>query len=246
MALDRSKLVAPNVSRNLAATRSGNVFTNVPENATVRYRFLPTVHPEGIIWYLSANHFKMKEQDEEGKDRGIAIACNDTHGDGDCWLCKLQAALARHGDGAEKKIAKEIKANTRYNAQVLIAEKENGITTYFGPKILGLPKGASEKVSQILQNQDQWDQPLFTDPDKGQDILIGRKGKGFQTEYSVDRSGDIISLDECFPDWEKRFLEDMEGALGLRIMTNEEMKEAAQYTFGDALDWEELEAKYGL
>jgi len=248
MALNRENIVKPNVAANLNATRSNNLFVNVPDNASVRYRFLPTVHPEGIIWYPSANHFKLKEAAEEAgeQDRGIAVACNDIHGTGDCYLCRLNVTLKKFGDKQEKAIGKGIYANPRYNAQVLVGEMDAaGEVTYFGPRILGLPKGASEDVSQLIKTMDMMRQTSFLDVEKGQDVIITTTGSGLKKRYKIDRSGEPANLDEVYPTWEKVFIEDMEDALGLRRLTNEEMKAAAQYTFGDQLDWEEL-AEHGL
>lgn len=248
MALNRDNIVKPNVAANLDATRSSNLFENVPDNATVRYRFLPTVHPDGVIWYPVKNHFKLKEAAEEAgeQDRGIAIACNDLHGEGNCYLCRLNVTLKKHGDKAEKAIGKGIYANPRYHAQVMVGEmSSDGKVTYHGPRILGLPKGASEDVSQLIKTMDMMHQPIFTDVEKGQDVIISTTGSGLKKRYKVDRSGEIMNLDEIIPDWGDRFIEDMDDALGLKRATNEEMKAIAQYTFGDQLDWEEL-AGYGL
>ena len=247
MGLDRSKLITPNVARNIAATQKGKVFENVPQDASRRYRFYPTQDPDGLIWYPTTNHFKLKEAtDEEGKTRGIAIGCNDDHGEeGDCYMCKVATYLARHGDKMQKKIAKDIKCNTRYNAQVAVAEKTPDGIIYFGPRILGLPKGASESVSKVMQNQEEWKQPLFTDVTEGQDLILGRTGTGYDTKYSIDRSGENLNLDEIMPGWDDDFIDDMYDALGLRIITNEQQKSVLKFTFSDTLDWDLL-AEAGL
>ncbi len=248
MGLDRSKLVTPNVARNIAATQKGKVFENVPQDATRRYRFYPTLDPDGLIWYVTTNHFKLKEAtDEEGKTRGVAIACNNEHGEeGDCYLCRVQVALSRHGDKALKAIGKSIKCNSRYNAQVAVAEKTPEGIIYFGPRILGLPKGASEAVAEVMKNQEEWNQPLFTDVKEGQDLLIGRTGTGFDTKYKVDRSGENLDLDVIMPEWGDDFIDDMFEALGLRILTNEQQKATLKFSFGDSIDWDMLAEDFGL
>ncbi len=250
MGLNRESIVKPNVAANLDATRSNNIFTKVPDNSTVRYRFLPTNDPDGRLWYTAAQHFKMKEAAEEAgeKPRGIAPACNNYHGEGDCYLCKLNVTLKRHGDSAEKEIGKSIYANPRFNAQVLIAEvAEDKSLKYRGPFILGLPKGASDTISQLLANMDKYGQPDFADVKQGQDLIITTTGgSGLSKRYSIDRSADLKDLDVIFPEWEEKFIEDMNEKQGLRIMTNEEMKQAAMFTFGDQLDWEELASSFGL
>lgn len=243
MALDRSKLVKPSVQANLNATKSKEVFIKVDENATMRVRFLPTTHPEGILTYTTASHFKLKEETDDGGTKGMALACLEEHGDEPCYLCELQQKL-RNGDRAEKKIANMINPSIRYNYQVLVAEKQGDGTWKYGkkPKILGLPKTAHQDLAQLLSNMELMGQPDYSDIEKGQDILITRTGTGKDTRYRIDRTGEMTNLDEVFPEWEGAFIEDMWDALNLRVFSREQQKQAAQFTFADEIDWEKMQA----
>ena len=117
---------------------------------------------------------------------------------------------------------------------------------YHGPKLLGLPKGASEDVANIIKNMDMTGEPDFTDITEGQDLLIGRTGTGFNTKYRVDRTGLKTSLDDLFPEWEEKFIEDVNDALGLKIVTPEEQKAALMFTYGDVIDWEKYADEFGV
>jgi len=250
MGLDRSTLQKPNVQANLSATKSKDIFVKVDENATMRVRFLPTNHPEGILTYTTVSHFKLKEETEDGGSKGMALACLEEHGaEGhtDCYICDLIKGLDRSGDKTHKKIAKAMKPSIRYNYQVLVAEKQNDGTWKYGkPKILGLPKTAHEDLAQLLANMEMMGQPDYTDIEKGQDILISRSGTGVNTKYRVDRTGEQVSLDEVYPGWDNDFIEDMWGALNLRVFTREQQKSAAQFTYADEIDWEQMQDEFGL
>lgn len=248
MGLDRSTLQKPNVQANLSATKSKDVFIKVDENATMRVRFLPTNHPEGILTYTTVSHFKLKEETEDGATKGMALACRQEHADDEsCYICDLIRALDRSGDKGHKKIAKMLKPSIRYNYQVLVAEKQNDGTWKYGkPKILGLPKTAHEDLAQLLANMEMMGQPDYADIEKGQDILISRTGSGVNTKYRIDRTGEMTNLDEVHPEWDSQFIEDMWDALNLRVFTREQQKAAAQFTFPDEIDWEQMAEEYGL
>lgn len=225
----------PNVKANMDSTKSDKIFVNVKEDTTVRFRFLPPGNKDGVLFTNSTNHFKLKSEE----DRGMALACLNVHGEGDCYLCKLSKALKKLGK-AEKKIGDAIRPSTRFNAQVLVAEKEGNKWVYRGPKILGLSPTTADSVNQILSNQEMVEDDFFTDPDKGQDILISRTGTGFNTKYKVDRTGRKMKLDDIFPEWSEKFITDLTDELNLTIVTVEEQKQAAMRTFGDEIPWEEL------
>ena len=249
MGLDRSKLQKPNVQANLNAAKSKDLFVKVDENATMRVRFLPTNHPEGILTYTTCSHFKLKEATDDGGTKGMALACLEEHGEGDkCYLCDLISALKKSGDKGHAKIANHLKVSTRYNYQVLVAEKQNDGTWKYDPrpKVLGLPKTAHEDLAQLLANMELMGQPDYADIEQGQDILISRSGTGRDTRYRIDRTGEMTNLDEVDPGWDDAFIEDMWDALNLRVFTREQQKAAAQFTFGDDIDWEQMQDEYGL
>jgi len=250
MALDRSAIQKPNVQANLNASKQGSKYVKVDENSTLRVRFLPTTHPEGLLTYTTVSHFKLKEEADDGGVKGMALACLGQHGDGSgeaCYVCDLIKGINKTGDKAGMKIAKQLRGSTRYNYQVLVAEKQNDNTWKYGkPAILGLPKGASEDLAQLLANMELMGQPDYADVEKGQDILISRSGTGLSTKYRIDRTGEQVNLDEVYPGWENDFMEDMWDALNLRVFTRDAMKRAARFTFSEELDWETLGDSFDL
>jgi hypothetical protein len=247
MGLDRSAIQKPNVQANLNASKQGSKFVKVDENSTLRVRFLPTTHPEGLLTYTTTSHFKLKEEADDGGVKGMALACLNDHGEEPCYICDLIKGLNKSGDKAGMKIAKQLRGSTRYNYQVLVAEKQNDNTWKYGkPCILGLPKGASEDLAQLLANMELMGQPDFADVNAGQDILISRTGTGLSTKYRIDRSGEIVDLDEVYPKWDEDFMDDMWDALNLRVFTRELMQRAARFTFSELIDWETMADEYGL
>ena len=248
MALDRSAIQKPNVQANLNASKQGSKYVKVDENSTLRVRFLPTTHPEGLLTYTTTSHFKLKEETDDGGVKGMALACLGDHGEGEpCYVCDLIKGLNKHGDKAGVKIAKQLRGSTRYNYQVCVAEKQSdGSWKYGKPAILGLPKGASEDLAQLLANMELMGQADFADVAAGQDILISRTGTGLSTKYRIDRSGQESNLDEVYPGWENDFMEDVWDALNLRVFSRDAMKRAAKFTFSEEIDWETLTADYGL
>lgn len=247
MGLDRSNIVAPNVQANLNASKSNDIFVKVDENSTRRVRFLPTIHPEGLLTYTTCSHFKLKEEADDGGVKGMALACLHEHGDEPCYICDLIKALNKSGDKGHAKIAKQLKVSTRYNYQVMTAEKQNdGTWKYTRPQILGLPKGASEDLSQLLANMELMGQPDFADVKQGQDILISRTGTGLSTKYRIDRTGEMTDLDELYPGWENDFIEDMWDAMRLRVFSREQQRAAARFTFPEEIDWEQMTDEFGL
>jgi hypothetical protein len=247
MGLDRSAIQKPNVQANLNASKQGSKFVKVDENSTLRVRFLPTTHPEGLLTYTTTSHFKLKEEADDGGVKGMALACLSDHGDEPCYICDLIKALNKTGDKAGAKIAKQLRGSTRYNYQVLVAEKQSDGTWKYGkPVILGLPKGASEDLAQLLANMELMGQPDFADVNEGQDILISRSGTGLSTKYRIDRTGEKVDLDEVYPNWENDFMEDVWDALNLRVFTRDAMKRAAQFTYSEEVDWEQMADEFGL
>lgn len=247
MGLDRSAIQKPNVQANLNASKQGSKFVKVDENSTLRVRFLPTTHPEGLLTYTTTSHFKLKEEADDGGVKGMALACLNDHGEESCYICDLIKGLNKSGDKAGMKIAKQLRGSTRYNYQVLVAEKQNDNTWKYGkPCILGLPKGASEDLAQLLANMELMGQPDFADVNGGQDILISRTGTGLSTKYRIDRSGETVDLDEVYPKWDEDFMDDVWDALNLRVFTREAMQRAARFTFSELIDWETMADEYGL
>lgn len=234
-----------NVKSNVNSTKTDSIYLDLKEDEARRVRFLPPNRVDGALFTKVVQHFKLKTEDDP--PRGMALACNHHYKDEECYLCNLSKILKRDGDKAERKLGDEIRPSQRFYAVVLAAEKdEDGNWTYSGPKLLGLPKTAVEQVNAILLAEDMAGDDFFCDVEKGQDLIITRTGKGFQTKYSAQATGQKNNLSEVFPEWEDKFIEGMDDALGLNFASNETMREAAVRTYGDDLDWDTLTAEYGL
>jgi hypothetical protein len=228
-----------NVKSNVNSTKTDTIFLDLKEDEARRVRFLPPAREDGALFTKVVQHFKLKTDDDP--PRGMAVACNSHFKDEDCYLCNLSKTLKRDGDKAEKRIGDDIRASVRFYAQVMVAEKmEDGTLEYHGPKLLGLPKTAVEDVNAILLAEDMAGDDFFCDVEKGQDLIITRTGKGFQTKYSAQATGQKNNLDEVYPGWEEKFIEDVEEELGLNFKSNEEMRAAAVRTYADDLDWDAL------
>lgn len=234
-----------NVKSNVNSTKTDSIFLDLKEDEARRVRFLPPNRADGALFTKVVQHFKLKTEDDP--PRGMAVACNHHYKDEDCYLCNLSKILKRDGDKAERKLGDDIRPSQRFYAVVLAAERnEQGEWEYSGPKLLGLPKTAVEQVNGILLAQDMSGDDFFCDVDNGQDIIITRTGKGFQTKYSAQATGQKNDLNVIFPDWEDKFIEDMDEALGLNHVSNEDMRAAAVRTYGDDLDWDTLSEEYKL
>jgi hypothetical protein len=239
-----------NVKANLDAMSSESRFTDVSEGETKIFRFAPSVREDGMIFYMTFNHYKLKS--EEG--RGIALADLRYHGNEETgtedYLARLAEVLESSKDQVWKKIGKGISGNKRYYAQGwegtrVDAAGEAPAFKWSRCKLLALPKTAAEKVLKIMDNQNQMGSPTADDPDRGQAILVSREGTGFNTKYDADRSGVEVALDDIIPGWKDQMFDDVYDAVMLNIYTPTQQKQVAQFTYPE-LDWQKLESEFGL
>lgn len=243
MAVRRGHTV--NVKASVRATESKSIFLDIKQDSTVQVRFLPPASADGALFTKVVNHFKLVTDDTP--PRGMAVACHDHFDDKPCYMCELSKVLKRNGDKHEKQIGDDIRPSARFYAQVLRAEKDqDGNLVYEGPYLIGLPKTAVEDINAILIDQDEQEIAFFCDIEAGQDIRITRTGTGFNTKYKAMPTGKQESLDSIFPDWEDKFIDNVLDAVGLNIISNTEMSEAAHRTFKDDLDWDEIDSSYSL
>jgi len=242
MGLNRESVVRPNAAANLQASERKDIFFNLKPDSTTFVRFLPTTHPDGLLFYTTHQHFNFKDQTSDDPNKTQALACGLEHGDEDkCFICELAAALKATRKKTEKGYFDKIKTSVRYNAQIMVNEKQpDGSWRYTAPKILGLSGGLATDIGQMLVNMEMLEQPPFSDIAQGQDLVLTREGSGLKTRYKADRSSKITNLDEVKPGWDEDFIDDMWEALGLKEYSYEEQKEIAMFTFGDKLDWEAL------
>ena len=230
----------PNIQRNQKMSRANDVFFTIPPDKTARLRFLPPATEDGLVFTLSVNHFKIN--DAEGKS--IALACLNQHGEGECPTCAIVDELYRSSDAAAKKLANELRASARYNAQVLLAEKDadTGKMVYEGPRMIGLSKTVADDIIQFLVNQESAGDDFFCDADKGQDLFLTRKGSGFSTKYTIDRSGQKAALDDILPGWQEKFWTDPYKVLGLKVVDRDTMLALLKGTYANQIDFDGLKA----
>ena len=231
-----------NIAANTKTTERKTVFFDIKPDTSARLRIMPPVSEDGAIFTKVVNHFQLKN--EEGF--GMALACLDEHGndetDTDCYLCDLVKYLS-DGDKGYQKVAKLLRASPRWYLQAFVYDKDSG--TYVGPKLVGVSKTTAEAINAILVSQEDSGDDFFCDPDNGQDIVITRRGSGLNTKYTVAPTGNKVSLDEAIPGWEDKIITDIYGAMDLRVFDVDEQKRAVVRTFGDELEWEEIEAAIG-
>lgn len=223
-------VVKLNMAKVLESTAGNSMFIDVPKDNEVRVRLLPPMDgSNGSIWFLTENHFRLKAEDG---DKGIAIACNKRHGDGNCLLCDVAKFLEDSDDKQEQKIGKgreAIAANRSWYAQVLLISKEDGKFVAGPPKLLRLPKTGADAVNGILQSQERNDDGLSCMPEAAQDIIIKRQDTGVpMTKYTAMPTGKPTALEVYLPDWENKMLNNAQvwEKLDLKVFTNEEQAAA--------------------
>jgi len=241
MALSRPTFKV-NIAANKKSCEKQSIFYDLKPDTTTLCRILPPTNEDGLLFTLVANHFKLTAP--EGN--GMALSCLEQHGNPDigesCYLCNLVEILKR-GDKEEQAIADAIYVAKRWYIQALVFDKANN--EYIGPKLIGLSRTTADAVQNILVTQDDLDQDYFCDPDKGQSLSIRRNGSGIKTRYVVSVTGKQESLDDIFPGWEGKILEDPESKMDLKVYDVNEQKKVLLRTFGDKLDWDSIQAKIG-
>lgn len=234
-----------NLKANLESAKSDKLFIDVPKDQSILVRVMPASKPNGELWFMVANHYKLKSK--EDPNRGIAVADLSVHGTEATgrkdYINELVAVLEKFGDKNEKEIAEKIKSSSRWYIQVRLAEKTDTGLKYSQPKLLSVPRTGVNAINEILKASDMANEPDMSDPDKGFNIMVTRYSK--QPWYSAQRAGQPTSLDDIDPNWADTFITDVEDKLNIKVLTYDEQREAVMRSFGDDLDFEALKA-YGL
>jgi hypothetical protein len=226
MALQKPKFHMPSAAESQQFVDSDAKFISIKDGESVTMRFLPPPVGYPSIFVPVTNHHGLKNQD--GKN--VAIACLEKHGNAEtgkaCLLCWAANVLKGTGDKADAKLADEFRQKgARFYTQVLRAltrRKEFGKGTeiygWTGPKFWQA-SGTTQGKLQVLMNKMESDgDALYFDPVEGQALVLTRTGAGFDTDYMVERTSQVVSLDEIRPDWADQFTEDIYGALKLNVM----------------------------
>ncbi|MNW28087.1 hypothetical protein D3C74_48990 [compost metagenome] len=100
-----------------------------------------------------------------------------------CAVCDFVDALFKSGDKEDEKLAKRMKATSRYYFNVIDRSVEEDSEDY--GKVLVFGSGATifTDILGIICDPDYGD---ITDADEGYDIIINKSGKGLDTEYKTN------------------------------------------------------------
>jgi len=218
-----------NVERTARSTEKKSVFLDIKPGETKRLRFTPTSNEDGSLFFVSGQHFKLKD---EGQAR--AFACLSVHGEEgqECPGCLLiERSVEVFSEDISKKYKNDHGLSYRWHAQVVPLPKD-GEDKPTQSYVIGLSKMTADDVSKIAKMEADNRQPLLTDPDQGQVIQIARNNAtGFGTRYKTLPTGLRVSLDTLLPTWEEKFL-DTAKAINLRVVTEEKFYKAIQETVG--------------
>lgn len=239
-----------NVKKSVASTGSSGVYADIKPDSNNLLRVLPSVQDE-IIFYPVSYHYNVK------RDNGKTFwpACTHQHGDDrtgrSCYFCKLSRIAEEQLVPLPVELRSKFKddqcalrSNRKFYAQVLVGTKDDrGGHTWSRPLIIGLPKTAADGVNEILSNQDEMGEPLATDPDEGQPVIIKRSSTN---RYTVQRTSSPAKLDDIYPNWLEEMYDDVVAKVKLEIHTPEEQKELLKLHTFPGLDWDMLENDYDL
>jgi hypothetical protein len=101
---------------------------------------------------------------------------------GTCAVCDFVDALFKSGDKEDEKLAKRMKATSRYYFNVVdrtVGEKDEG---YGDILVFGAGATIFTDILGIIVDPDFGD---ITDPDNGRDVIITKSGKQLDTEYKT-------------------------------------------------------------
>jgi gp32-like DNA binding protein len=218
-----------NVERTTRSTEKRTVFLDIKPGETKRLRFTPTSNEDGSLFFVSAQHFKLKD---EGQPR--AFACLNVHGteDQNCPGClMIERAVDVFSEEIVKKLKNDHGVSYRWHAQVVPLPRE-GEDKPEQTFVIGLSKMTADDVSKIGKMESDNRMPNLTDVEEGQVIQISRNNAtGFATRYKTMGTGLRVSLDTLLPTWEEKFL-DTAKAINLRVVTEEKFYKAIQETVG--------------
>lgn len=165
-------------------------------------RVLPWVKgvtKDGFWYYTAALHYGFRVG---GRDRAIPCpeSVDDSH-KGKCAICLFISRL--RDSGKYDKITQRIRQNRRYWVNMIDRENEDD-----GVKVFGSNKKFIEAVLDAGDDPDVGD---ITDSDNGRDIIIVRRGFGFNTRYSYRirtkesaieyDASQLVALDKDVVEW---------------------------------------------
>lgn len=170
------------------------------QDAKATIRVLPPwgKSADGFFYYTVGQHFGFSIG---GRNR--SISCPESIGKGKCPVCVFQSRLKNSENPDHTKLADRIRPNRRYFVNVIDREDTEAQVRMYGTN--------KKFVETILDSSDDPDIGDMTDPRRGRDITIIRKGSGLRTRYSyrvrTKRSPvefeikDLYQLDKEVDEW---------------------------------------------
>ena len=172
---------------------SGKNFFSVKEG-TSRIRIMPEVGDMDFFFQEVGRHYI---KDNTGNKVLIYCPSFTFGGEHECPVCEIVNDLYRSGDTFAKEQASELRVSKQYWVNVIDRKNEEA-----GPQIFTPGVGIFNSIVSYVNDPDYGD---ITDEVDGADIIIERKGTGFNTEYQTRAvrkesvlSGDADLLDDWF------------------------------------------------
>lgn len=172
------------------------------QETKLQIRVLPpwSESADGFFYYSAGLHYGFSIG---GRNR--AIPCLETHPNNEgkkCPVCTFIAKLKNSDEDGHSELAQKLRKSIRYWVNVIDREDNNKIKIYGGNK---------KFIDVILDASEDEDIGDITDPQNGRDIVISRRGSGFQTRYSyrvrakatpaIFKPEDIYQLDKEVVEW---------------------------------------------
>lgn len=248
----RPKFKASAAANRRMTKRESLYHTFQPGVNTVR--IVPRYDAEGLdkgaIFVLQQLHYGVEGgyTSLEDAERKVAPACLREHGDGNCYICNLAEWLARQDDErlaslGDPKADKNILYTRQLQAQAWLWDPSS--KKWYGPRIVKVPGGVANELTDLITVADDNDMPVFCDPDEGQGVAITKTGSGrYGTKYSVHATGKTQSMDAVDPEWWNKCIKDLPTKLAMTTYNIDQQKELLVTAHPD-LPWDAIEAEIG-
>ena len=144
----------------------------VPTEGKNIIRILPPWNDKGLFYFTGVLHYGFSH---DGRDR--AYPCLLSLGESDCPVCDLVETLKDSTALDDKKLAKRMQPKTKHYLNILDKKRKSKSV-----QIYGCGSGILRRLCGYLSDPDWGD---ITDPEEGYDVVLERKGSGFETRYEV-------------------------------------------------------------
>ena len=234
---------------NRAMTKRKSIYHTL-QKGTNTLRILPRYDEvgleQGAIFVLQRLHYDVNSgfPSLEDAERKVAPACLQEHGDGNCYMCNLVEWLKTQDvDERLVDLGEELFATKQLQAQAWIWDPSS--KTWYGPRIVKIPNGVANDLTDLISVAEDNDMPVFCDPDEGQGVAITRSGEGrYGTKYSVHATGKQQSMDDIDPNWWENCIKDLPAKLEMKVYDIDQQKEVLVNAHPD-LPWDLIEEAIG-